>query len=57
MTTDQPARFCYDKLMIATGSNPFMIPLPGHDLNGVIAYRDLEDTERMMALEAGANAW
>lgn len=40
----------YDKLLLGTGSNPFMIPLPGHDLEGVIAYRDLEDTERMMAL-------
>lgn len=40
----------YDKLLFGTGSNPFIIPLPGHDLNGVIAYRDLEDTERMMAL-------
>jgi nitrite reductase (NADH) large subunit len=43
----------YDKLVFGTGSNPFMIPLPGHDLEGVIAYRDLEDTERMMALGAG----
>ena len=34
----------YDKLVIATGSDPFIIPLPGHDLEGVIAYRDLEDT-------------
>ncbi|WP_299783772.1 nitrite reductase large subunit NirB [uncultured Marivita sp.] len=40
----------YDKLIFGTGSDPFMIPLPGHDLDGVIAYRDLEDTERMMAL-------
>ncbi|MCV3272150.1 nitrite reductase large subunit NirB [Roseobacter sinensis] len=40
----------YDKLLFGTGSNPFMIPLPGHDLDGVIAYRDLEDTERMMAM-------
>jgi len=43
----------YDKLILGTGSNPFMIPLPGHDLDGVIAYRDLEDTERMMGLSAG----
>ncbi|MFZ3582836.1 nitrite reductase large subunit NirB [Loktanella sp. DJP18] len=42
----------YDRLVIATGSNPFMIPLPGHDLAGVIPYRDLEDTERMMGLGA-----
>lgn len=46
----------YDKLVIATGSDPFMIPLPGHHLHGVIAYRDLEDTERMMALTPGRKA-
>lgn len=40
----------YDKLLFGTGSNPFIIPLPGHDLAGVIAYRDLEDTARMMSL-------
>ncbi|KIC47986.1 nitrite reductase large subunit NirB [Tateyamaria sp. ANG-S1] len=40
----------YDKLIFGTGSNPFIIPLPGHDLNGVIAYRDLEDTELMMSM-------
>lgn len=43
----------YDKLLFGTGSNPFMIPLPGHDLEGVIAYRDLEDTARMMAMGPG----
>lgn len=42
----------YDKLMFGTGSNPFIIPLPGHDLDGVIAYRDLEDTEQMMSMSA-----
>ncbi|WP_442772495.1 nitrite reductase large subunit NirB [Paenirhodobacter enshiensis] len=39
----------YDKLVIATGSNPFIVPLPGHDLDGVVAYRDLDDTNRMIA--------
>ena len=43
----------YDKLVVATGSMPFMIPLPGRDLEDVIAYRDLEDTERMMAMGPG----
>jgi nitrite reductase (NADH) large subunit len=43
----------YDKLVFGTGSTPFMIPLPGHDLEGVIAYRDLEDTEAMMAMGPG----
>lgn len=46
----------YVKLVIATGSNPFMIPLPGHDLKGVIPYRDLEDTEKMMVLGDTPNA-
>ena len=43
----------YDKLVFGTGSNPFIIPLPGHDLEGVIAYRDLEDTQRMMSMTTG----
>ncbi|MEG2154819.1 MAG: nitrite reductase large subunit NirB [Burkholderiaceae bacterium] len=38
----------YDRLLIATGSNPFMPPLPGIDLPGVIAYRDIADTEAMI---------
>lgn len=43
----------YDKLVLATGSDPFMLPLPGADLDGVISYRDIEDTTRMMAIEPG----
>ncbi|TCS66325.1 assimilatory nitrite reductase (NAD(P)H) large subunit precursor [Primorskyibacter sedentarius] len=38
----------YDKLLIATGSAPFIIPVPGHDKPGVIAYRDLDDTNAMI---------
>ena len=38
----------YDKLLIATGSAPFIIPVPGKDLPGVISYRDLEDTNTMI---------
>ncbi|MGL4321059.1 MAG: nitrite reductase large subunit NirB, partial [Paracoccaceae bacterium] len=39
----------YDKLVIATGSAPFIIPVPGKDLPGVCTYRDLEDTNAMIA--------
>ncbi|MEE3359317.1 MAG: nitrite reductase large subunit NirB [Pseudomonadota bacterium] len=47
----------YDKLVIATGSNPFIIPCPGHDLDGVLAYRDLDDTDAMIAAaEKGGRA-
>jgi nitrite reductase (NADH) large subunit len=38
----------YDRLLIATGSNPFILPVPGKELKGVIAYRDIADTEYMI---------
>jgi nitrite reductase (NADH) large subunit len=38
----------YDRLLLATGSNPFMLPVPGKDLDGVISYRDIRDTEAMI---------
>lgn len=47
----------YDALVIATGSAPFIIPVPGHKLPGVVAYRDLEDTNAMIdASRPGAKA-
>lgn len=39
----------YDRLVIATGSSPFIVPVPGHDLAGVVAYRDLDDVDKMLA--------
>ncbi len=38
----------YDRLLIATGSKPFILPIPGSDLQGVIGYRDIKDTEEMI---------
>ncbi|MBS0507908.1 MAG: NAD(P)/FAD-dependent oxidoreductase, partial [Proteobacteria bacterium] len=38
----------YDRLILATGSNPFMLPIPGKDLAGVLAYRDIADTQAMI---------
>jgi nitrite reductase (NADH) large subunit len=38
----------YDRLLIATGSLPFILPVPGKDLAGVIAYRDIADTNEMI---------
>lgn len=43
----------YDRLLVATGSNPFIIPVPGHDRQGVIGFRDIADVETM--LEASRN--
>jgi nitrite reductase (NADH) large subunit len=38
----------YDRLLLATGSNPFIPPVPGKDLPGVISYRDIRDTDEMI---------
>jgi nitrite reductase (NADH) large subunit len=38
----------YDRLLIATGSHPFILPVPGKDLAGVISYRDIADTQAMI---------
>ena len=43
----------YDRLILATGSNPFILPIPGKDLQGVLAYRDIADTQAM--IDAAAN--
>jgi len=39
----------YDRLLVATGSTPFIVPVPGHDLPGVIGFRDLQDVDTMLA--------
>jgi nitrite reductase (NADH) large subunit len=47
----------YDRLLIATGSDPFIIPVPGKDLPGVISFRDMHDVDTMLAAaEAGKAA-
>lgn len=38
----------YDRLLLATGSLPFMLPVPGRELAGVIGYRDIADTQTMI---------
>ena len=47
----------YDKLIIATGSVPIIIPVPGHKLAGVLTYRDLDDVQAMLlAAKSRGNA-
>jgi len=38
----------YDRLLLATGSNPFIIPVPGSELPGVISFRDIHDVDLML---------
>ena len=40
----------YDKLVIATGSAPFFIPVAGKELQGVLSFRDLDDVNAMLAV-------
>ena len=40
----------YDRLVIATGSNPFMLPIDGAYLEGVMSFRDIHDVENMIRL-------
>ena len=48
MTTATGISVPYDKLIIATGSLPIMIPVPGNNLAGVLSYRDLDDVQAMI---------
>ena len=42
----------YERLLIATGSNPFIIPFPNHQHPAVISFRDIGDVETMLASAA-----
>jgi len=46
--TDDGTEAPYDRLLLATGSNPFILPVPGNDLDGVVAFRDIGDVNRMI---------
>jgi nitrite reductase (NADH) large subunit len=43
----------YDTLVLATGSHPFVPPIPGNDLPGCFVYRTIDDVERIAAAAAG----
>lgn len=47
--TESGKEFAYDRLLLATGSHPIILPIPGKDLPGVIGFRDLADVDAMLA--------
>jgi nitrite reductase (NADH) large subunit len=52
VTAEDGTSAAYDRLLIATGSSPFIIPVPGHDLPGVVAFRNIADVDAMAAAAA-----
>ncbi len=46
----------YDRLILATGSDPVRLPLPGIEAKGVVTFRDLDDVETMIAASAGGGS-
>jgi len=52
VTTAEGELLPYDKLVLATGSSPFVPPLPGRDRADCFVYRTIEDLEAMQACGA-----
>ncbi|PTL37586.1 nitrite reductase large subunit [Alkalicoccus saliphilus] len=48
VTTDKHTTVFYDKLIIATGSNPFILPVPGAEKEGVLPFRTIEHCRYMI---------
>ena len=48
VVTESGEEASYDRLLLATGSNPVIIPVPGHDKTGVIGFRDIADVDAML---------
>ena len=46
--------YCYDKLVLATGSYPFVPPIPGNDQPHCLVYRTLNDLDAIRASAANA---
>lgn len=46
----------YDRLLLATGSDPIVIPIPGRDLPSVRVYRDMDDVDAMLGAAAGGGS-
>lgn len=55
-TTQSGRKIAYEKLVLATGSQPIRLPLPGADLGGVVTFRDRRDADLLAAAPGGANA-
>lgn len=46
--TDEMVSTKYDQLIIATGSHPYILPIPGVDKEGVMGYRNINDCKYLI---------
>ncbi|MBR9924031.1 MAG: nitrite reductase large subunit [Gammaproteobacteria bacterium] len=53
VVTEQ-GRYPYDRLVLATGSFPFVPPIPGNDRDGCLVYRTLDDLDAIQAAAENA---
>lgn len=54
-TTDSGRHYDYDQLVLATGSYPFVPPVPGHERENCFVYRTIEDLEAITAAAKNAS--
>ena len=52
ITTNTGEKLNYDKVILATGSFPFVPPVPGHERDNCLVYRTIEDLEAISASAA-----
>jgi len=50
VTSEKGITIAYDKIVLATGSYPFVPPIPGHKREQCLVYRTIEDLEEITAL-------
>lgn len=49
VTAEDGTTAAYDRLLLATGSLPVMLPIPGTERAGVLGFRNIADVQRMLA--------
>ena len=54
VTSEKGVTISYDKIVLATGSFPFVPPVPGHERDNCLVYRTIEDLEQIKAAAEGA---
>ena len=54
LVVTEQGHYAYDQLVLATGSFPFVPPIPGNDSKGCLVYRTLDDLDAIQAAAKNA---